>query len=70
VTTHWIVVSEALKSVARRSIATLITVVSRIDMIAPRMTTPATIQVSRSRASGSEARAGCAAESAKTNQRS
>ena len=34
-TTHWIVVSEALKSIARRSIATLTIVVSRIDMTAP-----------------------------------
>jgi hypothetical protein len=41
VTTHWIVVSEASKSIARRAIATLMTVVSRIDMIAPSTTTPA-----------------------------
>ncbi|HEX2392360.1 MAG TPA: hypothetical protein VHI77_05525 [Solirubrobacterales bacterium] len=44
-----------LKSIASRTIATLITVVSRIDMIAPRRTTPATIQVSRSSVSGAEA---------------
>jgi len=53
VTTHWIVVSEELKAIARWSIATLTTVVSRIDMIAPSITTPATIHVARSRASGS-----------------
>ena len=54
-TTHWMVVSELLKSIASRSIATLITVVSRIDMIAPSRTTPATIQVERSRTSSSVA---------------
>src|SRR5580700_11368353 len=51
--THWISVSEEWNATARRSIATLTTVTSRIDMTAPSITTPATISVARSSSSGS-----------------
>src|SRR5580700_11804383 len=50
--THWISVSEEWNATARWSMATLTTVVSRIDMTAPSITTPATIRVSRSSPSG------------------
>jgi hypothetical protein len=68
VTTHWIVVSEASKSIARRAIATLMTVVSRIDMIAPSSTTEATTIVLRSSAPGSR-RAGAPVSAAIAGER-
>jgi hypothetical protein len=49
VTIHWIVSSDVSKSPVRWLIATLTTVVSRIDMIAPRTTTIATVIRPRSR---------------------
>src|SRR3954447_23897426 len=51
VDTHWIVDSGDWRSSDRVSSATLTIVVSRIDMITPSTTTPATTQTSRGRGS-------------------